>query len=422
MVESSLPARTASFAIAIVALVAACAGASPTDDAPPATIDHGPGSSGSTSGGSSGVAPPPATTPPSAERAVLDRLGLVPRFAIGMGNDLPKRGAGFDITKSPIYSLPTKLDLHYAYLSGLQDQGGWPDDDGGGGAYIDLQASTAAARAVVPMFSLYQAAAWGEDNFDAVVDPNFMDPYWAGAKLLFQKLAAFDKPAIVHFEPDFWGEAQQHAQNDDPRTVPVLVGSRLPECAAYDDDVAGMGRCLVHLARTIAPKVVIGFQASTFGAPDPARVAAFLVAVGAGDADITIVETLDRDAGCFEEHTDPRCQRDDGPYYWDDTNASHPNFHDHLTWARAIRDGVGKPLLWWQMPFGVAADAPGGSAGHYRDNRVKYLFDHTSEFVAAGGIGAVFGAGAPNQTTVTTDGGQFASAIAKYFAAPAALP
>jgi hypothetical protein len=32
-----------------------------------------------------------------------------------------------------------------------------------------------------------------------------------------------------------------------------------------------------------------------------------------------------------------------------------------------------------------------------------------------------FGTGAPNQTDVTTDGGQFASAVAKYYAAPLAI-
>lgn len=38
-----------------------------------------------------------------------------------------------------------------------------------------------------------------------------------------------------------------------------------------------------------------------------------------------------------------------------------------------------------------------------------------------GGIGAVFGPGAANQTTVTSDGGQFERALAGYLAAPASL-
>jgi hypothetical protein len=183
-----------------------------------------------------------------------------------------------------------------------------------------------------------------------------------------------------------------------------------------------MGGCLVTLARQYAPKAVIGFHASRWADPDPAKVASFLVQIGAGDADIVVLETLDRDAGCFEEHVDPNCQRNDGPWYWDETNQSSPNFHEHLAWAKTIAEGVGKPLLWWQMPFGVPSDTPGGSAGNYRDNRVKYLFEHPDEFISAGGLGAVFGTGAGNQTYITTDGGQFQTAAQKYFANPTPLP
>ena len=52
-----------------------------------------------------------------------------------------------------------------------------------------------------------------------------------------------------------------------------------------------------------------------------------------------------------------------------------------------------------------------GYTGHYRDNRVRYFFSHPGEFAAAGGIGAVFGAGAVRQTDATTDGGQFKTAV-----------
>ena len=53
---------------------------------------------------------------------------------------------------------------------------------------------------------------------------------------------------------------------------------------------------------------------------------------------------------------------------------------------------------------------------------MRYLFDHPDEFVAAGGLGAVFGTGAGNQTYITTDGGQFHDAVHAYFASPAPLP
>jgi len=53
---------------------------------------------------------------------------------------------------------------------------------------------------------------------------------------------------------------------------------------------------------------------------------------------------------------------------------------------------------------------------------VRYLFSHVNEFISAGGVGAVFGVGAGNQTYITTDGDQFKNAVRGYFASPVALP
>jgi hypothetical protein len=330
-----------------------------------------------------------------------------------MGNDLAQ-----DHDQDGAYTLGVTLDLHYAYLVGLGGQGGWPDWNAGG-TFVDILAKSADAHGVVPMFTLYQTAAWGEGNISALANDGFMAPYWSGARLLFERLAAFGKPAVVHLEPDFWGFAQLH--NGDPKAIPVHVTAHVPECSDLPNDLAGMGRCLVRLARRVAPKVVVGLHASPWSGSTASTVA-YLNAVGAGEADIVVIETLDRDAGCYEARIDPGCQRSGGPWYWDESNTSSPNFREHLAWARSLSDGVGRPLLWWQMPFGVPSDKPGGSAGSYRDNRVRYLFAHTQEFVAAGGLGAAFGVGAANQTYISTDGGQFRQAAAVYFASPTPLP
>jgi hypothetical protein len=353
------------------------------------------------------VGAPEFVTP---ERKIAEKLGLPSRFAIGLGNDVSGGPASADA-----YGLGPKVDIHYLYLSGLD----WTSWSGGGGAYVTEHAEEAKARGVVPMFTLYQAAAWGEGNLGAFANGTFMTSYWRGVRTLFERLGDFDAPAMVHFEPDFWGYVQRQG-GDDPSKVKILVGSRTPECAGLPETVAGFGACLVKLARTLAPKTVVGFSASTFGAytngaPDALRVATYLEAVG-GAADFVVIETLDRDAGCFERGIDPLCQRS-GSFYWSDED-----FANHLAWANAIRKKTKKPLLWWQMPLGVPSGNPGGWAGRYRDNRVKYLFTHPSDFVAAGGFGAVFGTGAPNQTTAKTDGGQFATALTAYLATPTALP
>ena len=356
-----------------------------------------------------------ALTTTSPERAVAAKLGLPARFVIGLGND----SEGSSPSQVSAYTLGPKLDIQYMYLSGLPGEGGWTEWNAPSGNYVTMHADAAKSRGVVPMFTLYQAAAWGENNLSAFDNTDFMTKYWRGVRTMFTKLGTFGSPAIVHVEPDLWGYAQQ--RSDDPTRVPMKVGAVVPECTDLPANIAGFGKCVVRLARRLSPKVVVGFSASEFaafdsaGQSDPTRIAQYLNKVGGAEADIVVLETLDRDAGCFENGSDVNCKRG-GSFYWDEANVRHPNFRDHLAWAKVIRTVTGKPMIWWQMPLGVPSDTRGGWAGKYRDNRVRYLFSHAWEFAAAGGIGAVFGTGAGNQTTARTDGGQFKNAVTKYVA------
>jgi hypothetical protein len=348
----------------------------------------------------------------SPERALSAKLGLPSRFAIGLGNDQE----GGDPNSMASYSMGLPINIHYLYLSGLPGEGGWTDWNSPSGQYLTMHANAAKARGIVPMFTLYQAAAWGENNLSAFNNSTYMTKYWRGVRTMFEKLAGVNVPAIAHIEPDLWGYFQKMG-GDNPAAVAIKVSSLVPECSDLPNNVAGFGKCIVRLGRGISPKVAIALHASSFGAytngsSDTTRIGNYLRNVGGAEADMIVVETLDRDAGCFEVGSDANCKRS-GSFYWDEANVRHPNFHDHLGWAKGIRNTSGKPLLWWQMPLGAPSSTSGWS-GKYRDNRVRYLFSHGWEFAQAGGIGAVFGTGAPNQTTVRTDGGQFKNALSSY--------
>jgi len=366
----------------------------------------------------SGAAGDTTASGPAAQLAI--QLNLDPHFLIGMGNDLAGAAEGWDHDRDGVYTLGTQLDLHYCYLVGLMGQGGWADWNPGGW-FVNIMTDSASRHGVVPMFTYYTMASWGEGNMAVLTNDDFMRPFWNGVALLFDRLAVFNQPAIVNLEPDFWGFAQQRAPGHDPERMPVHVSSLAPDCWYLPDNLSGMGRCMIQIARNRAPRAVVGFHASRWAGPVN-EIIAFLNGIGAGDSDLLMLETLDRDAGCFEAHVDPNCRRTDGPWYLDETNQTSPNFHEHLDYASALYQGIGKPLLWWQMPFGVPSDTPGGTAGRYRDNRVRYLFNHVDEFVAVGGLGAAFGVGAGNQTYITSDGGQFRQAVANYFASPMPLP
>jgi hypothetical protein len=365
------------------------------------------GSGGASGSTGSGGTPSPGTSKAS---TIAQKLGKS-SFLIGMGNDLQ---SNHDMDGA--YTLGTTLDLHYAYLTGLinENGSGWPDWNPGG-MFVDLLAGVAKKHGVVPMFTLYGMAAHGENNKAALTDDDYMTKYWTGAKLMYQRLGVFDGPAVVNLEPDFWGFAEQTAAND-PTTLAVHVTALEPDCASVTNDIAGMGKCLIILARKYAPKTIVGFHASSWADGDPTKVAKFLVQLDAGEGDFMTTDTLDRDAGCYEAHTDPNCQRGGTGYYWSDSD-----FSNHLAWVKTMTTGVGVPMLWWQTPFGVPSTTPGGTSGHYRDNRVQYFFSNVDKLIAAGGLGAVWGTGAGNQTDITTDGGQFKNAVAKYFGAPVSL-
>jgi hypothetical protein len=193
--------------------------------------------------------------------------------------------------------------------------------------------------------------------------------------------------------------------------------------------LTGLARCAIRIFRTTSPKAVVGLHASQWaaytnaGAPDGAAVGRFLAQVAGGQADYVATDILDRDAGCFEaKPSQYDCDRGGTTgWYWDESNTTSPNYREYLTWSKAMRDAVGVPILWWQTPLGVPSSTPGGTANTYRDNRVHYIFSHVREFINAGGFGACFGAGADGQTTVSTDGGQFAQALTTYNAAPEPL-
>jgi hypothetical protein len=247
-----------------------------------------------------------------------------------------------------------------------------------------------------------------------------MATYWAQTKLMYQRIAAFGKPALVNLEPDFWGYAMQEAPAQDPTRLRVLVSSNT-DCANLPDNVAGFGTCLVRMARTYASKAYVGFPPSDWGHGTTA-VVDFMKKVGAADADFVVMQTLDADAGCFEADANEKCRRSGTGWYWDEANATSPNFREHLAAAKLYHDGIGKPLVWWQTPLGVASTTAGGTVNHFRDNRVHYFLTHPSELVAVGALAVVFSAGDDQQTNITTDNGQFKTLSTTYLAAPASLP
>jgi hypothetical protein len=361
------------------------------------------------------VVTPPVTTTgtgPAAKLAV--KLGKPARLLVGLGT----QGDSVDPI-SVAMSQAAKVDIYERYLGG----GDWTTWNSAPCDYVCVVANDADSIGAVPMYTQYQMANNGDGNLASMNDATFMKTYWARARVLFQDLGTYNKPALVNLEPDFWGYVERQAPNGDPTKMAAVVTSNA-DCTAQPNNATGIAGCLIAMARKYAPKAYVGFPPSAWGGDTTAQVVAFMNALGAQKADFVVEQVLDRDSGCFEVSPQPSyCSRTGTGWYWDESNQTHPNFTDHLTEATAYHTGIGNlPLIWWQTPEGVPSTTRGGTAYHYRDNRMHYFLTHPAELIAAGGLGVVFSTGENHQTNITTDAGQFQSLDSAYFASPAKLP
>ena len=348
-----------------------------------------------------------ASSPVAATTALVTRLGKPARVLLGLGAGNP-----LDQMKSQ----DIHPDIVDAYLVGV-GAGAWPTWNSPDGAYITYTAQAIQAYGAIPMFTLYQMTALGEGNLSGINDAAFMNNYWAQVRLMYQRIAALGTPVLINLEPDFWGFLAAQAPDRDATRVAAVVSSQ-SECSGLPNTAGGLGQCLVQMGRQIAPKALVGFPPA-FWSGTAAAIGAQMRAVGAHQADFIVAQTSDRDAGCWEVPSPPaECTGRSGPFYWDASNTTSPNFHDS---QRQISDyraalGNGLPILWWQTPMGVPSDTPGGTDLHYRDNRVDYMLRNAQEYGDTHTFAFVFSAGGSVQTSISTDGGQFARLSAQYLA------
>ena len=119
------------------------------------------------------------------------------------------------------------------------------------------------------------------------------------------------------------------------------------------------------------------------------------------------VDASDRDAGYYQSLGRKT--------FWDVANATLPDFHQSFAWAKALAESMALPVIFWQVPVGNMS--LGHSALSWQDNRVDYFFAHMDELAGAHVLGALFGAGASDQTNPESDQGNLLSRFKAYAAA-----
>jgi hypothetical protein len=285
-----------------------------------------------------------------------------------------------------------------------------------------------APHPLIPMVTYYQwlhvsGVAEGVDQVTALTDTAKLTRYFADYRFLLKTLGS--TRAILHLEPDFWGYGMR-AGVDPHASAASVRAANSKDCDDQEDNLAGFGRCLIKMARKYAPNAKVGLHASAWSTgfsgvsneqasfdvvAEAAKLAAFMVEVGAGRGDYIASDMIDRDAAWYAARgTD---------VWWDETNTTLPNFTQALTWGGAIAQGVGLPLVWWQLPVGNMSLPNQNKA--WQDNRVDYLFAHTADVASHHVVGLMFGAGNTEQTTPETDGGNLVAKVQAHAAAGGTL-
>ena len=330
------------------------------------------------------------------------------------------------------------FDLRYQYLCGAigdpsrncSDYGWWQcwEQDLGAlpqGNIVQELISQSQQNGGIAMFTYYEilqssgVLEGAAEVQQAANDASFMNKYLTDFRTLLDRIGS--RVAFVHIEPDFWGYAGQLAipVGKDAHALPAAVDAS-GDCPSsdFEQSIAGLGRCMIAMVRQHAPNTKVGLHASGWGTNrdvllntdaglDPAvegqKLGQFMVSAGADLGDFVVADMSDRDAGCYQSHYSDWCPGAPRNTWWN-TDSNLPDFAQAFTWSKAVAEAVGRPVLWWQIPVGNMT-LNQNNANHFQDNRVDYLFQHTSDVVAGGAIGLAFGAGESHQTNPSSDGG-----------------
>jgi hypothetical protein len=356
----------------------------------------------------------------------------------------------------------------YTYLTGgVNSPNNWTYWNSPKGQYATLYLNDSGASNVLPVFTYYQILPSSPRAYDEQLpayvekfnNAATMKAYYDDFKLLLQKCAAFNKPVIVHVEPDMWGYMMMTKST--PGTYPVRVASSgHAEATGLANNAVGFAQMLVRLRGKYAPKVLLALHASAWSAGtditlnkdasydvkgNAERTGTWFNALGAG-WDLMFMDVADRDAA-YKQIV--RGQNT----WWDETNRTLPNFNRTAQWITYLNRKINKRIVVWQIPVGnTKMLSSNNSHGHYQDNRVQYFLDasygqtHLAQWAKAGVVGLLFGRGDTNTTTNTDaendgitnppaingntqravyaddDGGYFRTRAAAYYKAPLRLP
>jgi hypothetical protein len=295
--------------------------------------------------------------------------------------------------------------------------------------------SESADNGYTPVFTLYQllqskpAAGTREDekDFTNLNNADTMRAYYTEFRTLLDQARAFDRPVIIHVEPDLAGYMQQRVVDttNSAASVPAAVASSgLADLAGLPNTYQGFNQALLRLRDRVAPKALLAIHASAWSTKIDVssnkdanidvdgvarKTAEFLstagvdtTAQGISTYDLIFTDVSDRDAAFHQI-----VNGDGGASWWDATNTKLPNFSTFNRYLAALSATSGRKVFLWQVPMGnTVMRTENNTWNHYQDNRVQYWLggypgdNHLASLARSGVAAILWGRGADGGTSV----------------------
>lgn len=211
---------------------------------------------------------------------------------------------------------------------------------------------------------------------------------------------------IIHLEPDTFGFLR-NTMGDNPHAAyaPVHFAGG-DDCKNEEESLSGLVSCMVKMTRQYAPNSTVGLHFTCWNFKDPEKAktcVTYYKELGAGKGDFVVADVTDRDAAWAEFRGGKGKS-----YWWNDQD-----FAAFLGVIKGVTEGVGKPMILWQIPLGNARQW--NVTNHWQDQKVQLLFDHMEDLAKVHVVALQFGAGDGDQTGTETDGGYLLERALDYY-------
>lgn len=244
----------------------------------------------------------------------------------------------------------------------------------------------------------------GNDYKGAIQNWGLLKSYLDDYRFLLRKVGA--EKNIIHLEPDLFGFLRS-SMGDNPHAAyaPVRFAGG-DDCKQEEESLSGLVSCMFKMTRQYATNSTVGLHFTCWNFKDPEKAktcVTYYKDLGAGKGDFMVSDVTDRDAA-YAEYVEGKGKS----YWWNDQD-----FAAFLSVIKGVTEGVGKPMILWQIPLGN--ESQWNAKDHWKDQKVQILFDHMEDLAKVHVVALQFGAGWGEQTSTATDGGYLLKRAQEYY-------